>query len=90
MKAGEGSASIDCLLRDVPLATPQCDEPHGFTCRIWFREAVRMLIAQGMVTVWHSVDALEKELAGVADGDEDNVVVGGQWRVYDDLDSVRL
>ncbi|KAM5541505.1 hypothetical protein V8D89_004695 [Ganoderma adspersum] len=88
-KSGEGSASIASLLRHVPLVTPEYDEPHPFSCRIWFREAVRVLIAQGAVAC-QSVDAMEKELTELADADGDSIVVGGQWKVYDNLASVRL
>ena len=88
-KFKSGSAGIDSLLRDVPLVTPECDAPHPFTCRIWFREAVRALITQGMV-VCQSVDALEKELTDLSNADGDSIVMGGQWKVYDGLSSVRL
>ena len=37
-----------------------------------------------------SVDTLEEELTDLADTDGDNILVGRQWKVYDDLDSVQL
>ncbi|RPD61105.1 hypothetical protein L226DRAFT_534753 [Lentinus tigrinus ALCF2SS1-7] len=85
--ASEGTSSVDDILRMIPMATPACDSPHPFTCRIWFREAVRVLIAQGMVTC-RSVDALEKELTLLADDNGNSVALGRPWKLHSDVDSV--
>ena len=88
-ESSSGSASIDSLLSDIPLATPECDAPHPFTCRIWFREAVRVLTVHG-AGVCPSVDALEKELTGLADANGDSVAFGKPWTLHDDLHSVHV
>ncbi|KAI0370005.1 hypothetical protein BV20DRAFT_966989 [Pilatotrama ljubarskyi] len=87
--AGEGSSKVDELLRTIPLETPECDAPHPFTCRIWFREAIRVLSTHGMVSC-RSVDVLERELVDLADDTGNAVALGRPWKLYSDLDSVKL
>lgn len=85
-----GNSSVDALVRVILMATPDCDEPHPFSCRIWFREAIRVLIAHSMIT-GRSVNALEKELVGLADDIGNAVALQGRpWKLFDDLDSVIL
>ena len=83
------ASDIDKLLRAIPMATPECDAPHPFTCRVWFREAVRLLCEEGVV-VCPSVDVLEKELTGLADDHGNAVALGRPWKLHNDLGSVRL
>ena len=80
---------MDGLLRAIPLVTPECDAPHPFTCRIWFREAVRVLGKHGMVN-YRSIDALERELTSLADENGNAVALGRCWKLHDDLSSVQL
>ena len=88
--AGTSPVEIDNLLRTIPLMTPACDAPHPFTCRIWFREAVRVLDGQRMVKCRPRVDALEKELTMLADENGNSVALGRPWKLHDDVDSVLL
>ncbi|KAI0354728.1 hypothetical protein OH77DRAFT_487112 [Trametes cingulata] len=87
--ASGSSSKIDDLLRTIPLTTPDCDAPHPFTCRIWFREAIRVLGKHSMVFC-RSVDALERELVDLADDNGNAVALGRPWKLYGDLDSVQL
>nr|VWP01746.1 Global transcription regulator sge1 [Ganoderma boninense] len=43
-----------------------------------------------LVILAQIVDTLEEELTDLADTDGDNILVGRQWKVYDDLGSVQL
>ncbi|KAH6894972.1 hypothetical protein BKA70DRAFT_791071 [Coprinopsis sp. MPI-PUGE-AT-0042] len=56
------------LLRQIPMETPEIDqgvEPK-FTCRVWLREAVRVLHRNGYIEC-PDVNALEKECEEVAE-----------------------
>ena len=88
--AGTSSVDVDNLLRTIPMTTPACDAPHPFTCRIWFREAVRVLDHQHMVKCRSTVDTLEKELTMLADENGNSVALGRPWKLHDDVDSVLL
>ena len=80
---------MDGLLRAIPLVTPECDAPHPFTCRIWFREAVRVLGKHSMGDC-RPIDTLERELISLADGNGYAVALGRPWKLHDDLSSVQL
>ncbi|RDX43042.1 hypothetical protein OH76DRAFT_1390924 [Lentinus brumalis] len=87
--APQGTSCVDCLLCTIPMATPVCDSPHPFTCRIWFREAVRVLNGQGMVTC-RAINALEKELTMLGDENGNSVALGRPWKLHTDVESVVL
>ncbi|KAK0205977.1 hypothetical protein DFS33DRAFT_1240702, partial [Desarmillaria ectypa] len=55
---------LDYFLSSIPMSIPDIDrarEPR-FTCRVWFREAVRTLHAAEMFVKCTDVDALERDL----------------------------
>ncbi|KAL6303519.1 hypothetical protein BKA93DRAFT_750458 [Sparassis latifolia] len=82
--------ALDGLLRTIIMETPQCDSPHPFTCRIWFREAIRLLaMNDGHEGVVHcrSVNALEKELTELADEHATLVALGRPWKLYENVES---
>lgn len=63
---GRTADELDGLLRTIPMAVPPSESAGTqFTCRIWFREAVRVLHREGIVNV-PDVDELEAELKGLA------------------------
>ncbi|EAU86218.1 hypothetical protein CC1G_03429 [Coprinopsis cinerea okayama7 len=70
LKIGEIMEGLDvsCLLeyvQNIPMAVPpsQEDKEPAFTCRVWFKEAVRILNDSGLFVECMDVDALEYELA---------------------------
>ncbi len=50
------------ILSRVPLAVPEADEGREpeFTCRVWWREAIRRLHVEGIISC-PDVDGLERE-----------------------------
>ncbi|PBL01867.1 hypothetical protein ARMGADRAFT_1005360 [Armillaria gallica] len=55
---------LDYFLNSIPMCTPDTDrarEPR-FTCRVWFKEAIRTLHAAEMFVKCADVDALERDL----------------------------
>ncbi|KAJ3966567.1 hypothetical protein EV361DRAFT_808810, partial [Lentinula raphanica] len=66
---------VDCLevyVKDIPMniiPRDQQKEPH-FTCRVWFKEAIRQIHASGMFVNCPDVDALERELVAKASAAE--------------------
>ena len=63
---------IELYLKDIPMAIPLRDIPRepNFTCRVWFREAIRQLNWSQMFVHCNDVDALEKEVWESASGAE--------------------
>ncbi|EMD34050.1 hypothetical protein CERSUDRAFT_97974 [Gelatoporia subvermispora B] len=62
----DSTDALQACLEALPMATPAADAPHPFTCRIWFRAAVRTLHARGVLHC-ADVDALEAELRALAE-----------------------
>ncbi|KAI0784703.1 hypothetical protein C8Q75DRAFT_723927 [Abortiporus biennis] len=52
---------IDEFLKQIPMKAPPDDLPQRFTCRIWFKEAIRVLNKRGVIRCT-SVNSLETEL----------------------------
>ncbi|OCH95366.1 hypothetical protein OBBRIDRAFT_883924 [Obba rivulosa] len=69
-------------LEAAPMCTPAADGAQQFTCRIWFRAAVRVLHAQGAVEC-PDVDALEKELRTLAEGRRLAIEQGAPYVICD-------
>ena len=69
LKIGDIDPDFDWTLiveyvKDIPMDIPSSQrarEPK-FTCRVWFKEAIRMLNESGMFVKCPDVDALEEEL----------------------------
>ena len=57
------------------------DEHVKFSCRIWMREAVRVLNKQGVI-VCEDVDALEKECEAYAEKNRGTVETGKGKAVF--------
>ncbi|GLB39989.1 hypothetical protein LshimejAT787_0704990 [Lyophyllum shimeji] len=55
---------LDNYLREIPMAVPKVDyqREKAFTCRVWFRAAIRQLHDSGMFVECSDVDSLESEL----------------------------
>jgi len=53
-------------LAPIPMSTPDADKPQQFSCRIWFKEAVRVLHERGVIRC-PDVDRLETELRLLAE-----------------------
>lgn len=51
-------------VKDIPMAVPpsQRSKEPKFTCRVWFKEAIRVLNDSGVFVKCPDVDALEDEL----------------------------
>ncbi|KAJ3997597.1 hypothetical protein F5050DRAFT_1711170 [Lentinula boryana] len=59
---------LQLYVKDIPMniiPRNQQGEPE-FTCRVWFKEAIRQLHASGMFVKCPDVDALERELVAKA------------------------
>ncbi|THH13800.1 hypothetical protein EW146_g6469 [Bondarzewia mesenterica] len=74
------AATLQERFARIPMQTPECDQPHPFTCRIWFRAAVKAL--EGVVPCANFVDALERELVSLADDHATLVGLGRPWKLY--------
>lgn len=73
------------VVRDIPLTTPKQDQPHPFTCRIWFREALRTLHRANVLGTngrEFSVDDYETYLISLANKDNVSVGLGAPWKAY--------
>ncbi|KAJ6502183.1 hypothetical protein C8R45DRAFT_611629 [Mycena sanguinolenta] len=68
------------LLRTVSMTVPAIDQATEptFTCRVWFREAIRVLHRNNIINC-PDVDELEKECRGYA---STNHAAFPQWRGY--------
>lgn len=55
---------LDTYFRDIPMAVPKIDYGRElvFTCRVWFRQAIRQLHDAAMFVECPNVDSLESEL----------------------------
>ena len=55
---------LDDILKTVPLAVPEEDQNRfqAFSCRVWFRHAIRTLNSYGIYVQCPDVDVLEDEL----------------------------
>ncbi|KZT53151.1 hypothetical protein CALCODRAFT_486591 [Calocera cornea HHB12733] len=53
-------ATLDALLSPIPMQTHEADLPAQFTCRLWFRYAIRVLMAAGHINCL-DINALEAE-----------------------------
>ncbi|KAJ3737266.1 hypothetical protein DFJ43DRAFT_250669 [Lentinula guzmanii] len=58
---------VECLeayVKDIPMNIIPRDQQREpkFTCRVWFKEAIRQIHASGMFVNCPDVDALEREL----------------------------
>ena len=61
-------ADLDAILREVPLGVPAIDRHKfdSFTCRTWFRAAIRELNKRGKYVQCPNVDAFEERLTRIA------------------------
>ena len=52
-------------IKDIPMSIPDNQQPKEFkfTCRVWFKEAIRQLNRAGVFVKCDDVEALEKELS---------------------------
>ncbi|KAI0664619.1 hypothetical protein C8Q70DRAFT_1048839 [Cubamyces menziesii] len=62
---GKTVDDLDVLLRDIPLEVPEVDKEResAFTCRVWIREALRRMHANGYI-VRGDVNAIEEDMWG--------------------------
>ncbi|KAG7091275.1 hypothetical protein E1B28_010324 [Marasmius oreades] len=67
--------TLTALLKAIPMASPDEDRGAVFNCRIWVREAVRVLERNGVLKC-DSVDALQAELLQYAQENRENVEQG--------------
>ncbi|KAF9067679.1 hypothetical protein BDP27DRAFT_1328520 [Rhodocollybia butyracea] len=68
-----GIEMFELYVKDIPMnIIPPDQQPRepNFTCRVWFKEAIRQLDASGMFVKCTDVDALERELWNRAIGFE--------------------
>ncbi|EED85329.1 predicted protein [Postia placenta Mad-698-R] len=70
-------AEVRDLLQEIPMATPvfELSSVQRFTCRVWFRQAIRVLIEKSMVYCPRIKD-LEDELLGLATANAQNIFSG--------------
>jgi hypothetical protein len=68
---------ISELLESIPMSTPAIDAEieARFTCRVWFKEAIRVLHAKGVICC-PDVYALEKELMSFAKDQDQKTAEG--------------
>lgn len=70
------------LVRAIPLVLPAREVREGeFNCRVWVREALRVLQDHGAVDVV-DVDKLEDEFIALGEENDGSVVQGGPYKVY--------
>ncbi|GBE80526.1 hypothetical protein SCP_0302410 [Sparassis crispa] len=72
---------IHTLLKDIPMQTPVADLPQSFSCRIWFKEAVRVLSNNGIIRC-PAVSRLEAELKGIAREQEVLIGLGYDYKIF--------
>ncbi|KAH9830498.1 uncharacterized protein C8Q71DRAFT_368342 [Rhodofomes roseus] len=71
---------LDRLLSTIPMETLPADQGQQFTCRIWFREAIRRLHKAGVLQC-PSVNNLEFELKDQASSHYMNLERGATYKV---------
>lgn len=62
-------------LGEIPLETPQEDQGQDFNCRVWVRQAVRVLEGQGVLKC-DNLEAREAEAIRYADANREAVEQG--------------
>ncbi|KDQ10513.1 hypothetical protein BOTBODRAFT_68585 [Botryobasidium botryosum FD-172 SS1] len=67
--------SIGAILKKIPMDTPAQDGEQRFTCRIWFRQALRELHAAGVI-ICPDVMQVEANLTRLAQSYDDYVWEG--------------
>lgn len=69
--------SVVAILEQIPMASPAGteDEHVKFSCRIWLREAIRVLNQQGIIAC-NDVNALQAECEKHADTNKENIELG--------------
>jgi len=75
-----GVEFLDQYLSPIPMEIPEIDRlrERAFTCRYWFREAIRILHREQMSVDCPDVDALERELSSQAR------FVDAKWQRFSD------
>ncbi|KAI0093263.1 hypothetical protein BDY19DRAFT_922981 [Irpex rosettiformis] len=82
VKIGELSSTRDIepvsnLLENIPMLIPTIDQSieERFTCRVWFKEAIRVLTANGIISC-PDVYKLERELKAYGEEQDPKTVAG--------------
>lgn len=71
-----GVEFLETYLKAIPMSIPRVDELYekAFTCRVWFREAIRVLHNEGFCINCSDVNALCRELISHARLNEANTM----------------
>lgn len=75
---------MSTLLEAIPMSITPSDMAveSGFSCRVWFKQAMRFLMQHGIVKC-RDVVALENEMKRLAADNEDNIIMGlGTFTVH--------
>ncbi|KAI0787360.1 hypothetical protein C8Q74DRAFT_1366261 [Fomes fomentarius] len=82
VKIGELSSSADIervssILENIPMSIPSVDQSieHRFTCRVWFKEAARVLTTNGIISC-SDVAGLEREIKGYGEEQDEKTISG--------------
>lgn len=54
---------------------------HIFTCRVWLREALRVLQDHGVIGIV-DIDRLEEDFVSLGEENDSNVIKGGPYKLY--------
>ena len=74
--------AIARLVGAIPLAFPEREtKESAFNCRVWVREAIRVLHDHGVVDIV-DVYKLEEEFVALGEENDASVVQGGPYKVY--------
>jgi hypothetical protein len=73
--SGRNLYALTESLREIPLETPQEDQGQVFNCRVWVRQAIRVLEGQGVLKC-DNLEALEAEALRYADANREAVEQG--------------
>ncbi|KAF7298321.1 hypothetical protein MKEN_01356600 [Mycena kentingensis (nom. inval.)] len=70
-------------LKPIPMAVPAIDVQREakFTCRVWFREAIRVLNKKGLIQC-SDVDSLEEEVKGYGLANQASSADWGGYKAY--------
>ncbi|THH30618.1 hypothetical protein EUX98_g3588 [Antrodiella citrinella] len=88
VKIGKLSSTADInrvssILEKIPMSIPSVDQAieGRFTCRVWFKEAVRVLTAKGVISC-PDVAGLEREMKDYGEEQDEKTIHGHPLVIY--------
>jgi len=69
-------------MSDIPMQFPVREQKEdSFNCRVWVREALRVLEDHGVIDIG-DINKLEEEFISLGEENDSSIVMGGPYKVY--------